>query len=299
MAKLKTRALFSRKTGADKKLKFSIHPLFFVLGIYFAVIGKVFSFVVFTLTALIHELGHSLKAESLGYKLNRIVLMPYGAIVSGETQDMSNIDQIKTAVAGPLVNVVTVIFFVCLWWITPQVYPYTELAVIASLSIATVNLLPAYPLDGGRILLACLSLYMEQKSAYKLVKRISIGIALCILGLFVYSLFSTANVSLLFFSAFILVSNFNKHKDLNYVLIAGLYNFKGIKRGKRIKRIGVSTSTTIKTLLSNFSSGELLECEVFNESLTLVKKLSPDMVVKLITSAQVNETIEQAMRKYL
>ena len=49
------------------KLKFKIHPLFFIVGIYFVAIGKVFSFLVYTLCALIHELGHSLMAQKCGY----------------------------------------------------------------------------------------------------------------------------------------------------------------------------------------------------------------------------------------
>lgn len=302
MAKLKRffdRFNFKKSQGFNRKIKFSVHPLFLVLGIYFAVTGKVFSFLVFTLTALIHELGHSLTAESLGYRLNKIVLLPYGAIVSGETQDMPNIDQIKTAAAGPLVNIVTAIFFVCLWWLVPQIYPYTELAVVASLTLATINLLPAYPLDGGRVLLACLSLYMSQKSAYKLVKRISIGIALCVFGLFIYSLFNTPNVSLLFFSLFIITGNLKRKDGAHYVLIAGLYSFKGIKRGKRVKTIGISASSTIKELLSNFSSGELLECIVFSDDLKVYKRLSPDKVIHLLQSAPINMRVKDAINSYL
>ena len=300
MAKLtKKRPFTLSKNFSGRNISFTIHPLFFVLGIYFALTGKVFSFITFTLTALIHELGHSLKAESLGYKLNKVVLLPYGAIISGETQDMSNVDQIKTAVAGPLVNIVTVIFFVCLWWLFPQIYPYTELCVVASLTLATINLLPAYPLDGGRILLAWLSLYMEQKSAYRLIKRISVCIAAAIFGLFVCSLFNTPNPSLLFFSVFILVGNFSKNKDARYVLIAGLYSFKGITRGKRIKRIGISINSTVKDLLSHFSSGELLECEVFDQNLKLYKTLSPDMVIKLISSAPITLPLKDAINSYI
>ena len=47
-------------------MKFSIHPLFFVFGLYFALTGKVFLFLTATLTALLHEFGHALAAEKLG-----------------------------------------------------------------------------------------------------------------------------------------------------------------------------------------------------------------------------------------
>lgn len=59
-------------------IRLGIHPLFFVFGIYFALTGKVFLFLVYTLTALVHEYGHAVCAERLGYKMNKISLMPYG-----------------------------------------------------------------------------------------------------------------------------------------------------------------------------------------------------------------------------
>ena len=141
------------------KLKFTIHPLFFIFGLYFAFIGKVFSFLVYTLVAVMHEFGHFYASSKLGYKLNRIVLMPYGALISGNLEDVSYKDEALIALAGPLVNTITALFFAGLWWFFPSTYPYTELAFFASISIAIINLLPCHPLDGGRFLSSTLSLF--------------------------------------------------------------------------------------------------------------------------------------------
>ena len=83
------------------KLRLSIHPLFFIFGLYFAITGRVFVFLTYTVVAVIHELGHSVAAARLGYRLNRIVLMPYGAVVSGDIKDLSFRDEIEVALAGP------------------------------------------------------------------------------------------------------------------------------------------------------------------------------------------------------
>lgn len=83
------------------KLKITIHPLFFVFGLYFAFTGKVYSFLLSVLCALIHEFGHFLASERYGYKLSRIVLMPYGAVISGD--DFSPFrysDEIMISLAG-------------------------------------------------------------------------------------------------------------------------------------------------------------------------------------------------------
>ena len=93
------------------KIKVSVHPLFFAFGLYFAFTGKVFSFISFTIVAVIHEIGHSFVAARLGYRLEKITLMPYGCIISGKTQSFSYKDEVKIAFAGPLVNLATVFVF--------------------------------------------------------------------------------------------------------------------------------------------------------------------------------------------
>ena len=161
------------------ELKFKIHPLFIIFGIYFAVMGKVFSFIVYTLSAVIHELGHFFESEKLGYGLNKIVLMPYGALISGDIENVRYVDEIKIAASGPLVNLFIAAFCVAIWWLIPDLYPYTDLIVTANLSIAIINALPCYPLDGGRVLLATLSLFVRRSKAKKIVK-------ILILGVFIY-----------------------------------------------------------------------------------------------------------------
>ena len=66
-----------------------IHPLFYLFGLYYALTGRIFIFIVYTIVALVHELGHSFVAERLGYRLKSIVLMPYGAVIGGETRSPS------------------------------------------------------------------------------------------------------------------------------------------------------------------------------------------------------------------
>ena len=152
------------------RLKFSIHPLFFIFGLYFALTGKVFSFLVYTITAVIHELGHYYQSERVGLTLDKITLMPYGAIIKGDIEGVSYKDECLIAISGPITNFLICIVFVALWWVFPASYPYTELAVNANFFLGVINLLPCFPLDGGRLLLATLSLLFKRKTAKKIVK---------------------------------------------------------------------------------------------------------------------------------
>ena len=80
-------------------------------------IGKTLIFVVYTLSALLHEIGHSIVAGNLGYTLNKITLMPFGAVVRGDIEGLRCVDQIKIAIAGPLLNLAIAFFFIATWWI--------------------------------------------------------------------------------------------------------------------------------------------------------------------------------------
>ncbi len=279
------------------KLKFTIHPLFFLFGIYFAITGKVFSFLAFTLVALIHEAGHSIVAGNLGYKLNRIVLMPYGATISGEQELFSYTDEIKIALAGPIINLFTVIFFVSVWWFVPDTYPYTDLAVFASLSIAIINLLPCFPLDGGRILLATLSIFCQRKTALRIVKACGVLVSLCLFALFIYSCFTYINISLLFFSLFMLLGNVFVSKDNVYVRIFSGFNHQVAEKGREVRRIVVLEDSKVKTLYKFINGSYFIELVVMDRQGKEKYTLPVDKVYKLLEKGKLYLPISSEARR--
>ncbi len=130
----------------------TVHPLFLLFGAATAFTGQLFAFLAATVAAAEHECAHAFAARRFGYSLDRVVLMPYGAVISGDLSGMTPKQELAVCAAGPLVNAVTALFFVALWWLYPETYPYTDVAAQVSLSLAVVNLIPAFPLDGGRVL---------------------------------------------------------------------------------------------------------------------------------------------------
>ena len=262
-------------------LKISVHPLFFIFGLYFALIGKVFSFLAFTFTAAIHEYGHYLASEKAGYKLNKITLMPYGAIISGDLSGLSYKDECKIALAGPLTNAIIALLCVALWWFIPDVYPYTELIVLANASIAIINLLPAYPLDGGRFLYATLCLIMKRKTASIIVKSLGLILSALLLALFIYSCFTTINLTILFFALFTLFGVLFQGKSNRYVKIYSDFTLD-LSKPKQIKRVAVSGDSLIKDLYTVLSSEYYYEILVFcGNKKTAV--LSGEKLINLIT----------------
>ena len=250
------------------KLNFSVHPLFFLFGLYFAATGKVFSFLAFTFTAVIHEAGHAFAAEKLGYKLKNVCLMPYGAVISGDVSGLKLRDEIKIVVAGPLINLLLGLSTLALWWIFPETYPYTELMATANFSLFFVNLLPAYPLDGGRLLLAILSLRLKRKTAGKIARATGVALGAGMAGLFVYSLFSTPNLSILFFAFFMIFGALEVRKENAYFAIAESFSLEKIKRGKEVKTLAITADYTLKRLYPLLSDEYLYRLIVYKADKT-------------------------------
>ena len=272
------------------KLKFTIHPLFFIFGLYFAFVGKVFSFLVYTLVAVMHEFGHFYASSKLGYKLNRIVLMPYGALISGNLEDVSYKDEALIALAGPLVNVITALFFAGLWWFFPSTYPYTELAFFASVSIAIINLLPCHPLDGGRFLSATLSLFIKRNIAVLITRILGVLIGLLILALFVYSCFTQVNFSVLFFACFILVGAIDKNKQNSYIKTLSNFVFT-IKRPTVICEYILPHTATIKTLYTILEAGKYYRFFIMSESGTTLPCIEGKTLENILLTAKPNEKL--------
>ena len=266
---------FFNKNITQKKRRerrFFIHPLFFLVGIWFCFIGKLPLFLISTLVALQHECAHAFAAARLGYKLNKIVLMPFGAVIDGDLSGISLKDEIYVAIWGPLCNLLTAVFFVAWWWLTPTVYAFTDTACYTSLGIALVNLLPAYPLDGGRIFRCTLARALaktqanESKAEAK-AEKICRGVTLMFsAGFFVlFALVSPKNLSLLLFGGFLLLGSFGNKERSTYSRM----DFScqdALKKGVELKRVAVLGTCPIKDVLGFLSRGSYLVLEVYDEN---------------------------------
>ena len=224
----------------NEKTKIVLHPTFFLAGVFYSLTGDLPFFLMTTLVALEHELAHAFASARLGYKLNSIYLMPYGAVIDGDLTDVSLTDEIQVALAGPLCNLFTALAFASLWWFYPISYAYTDTACFLSLSVALVNLLPAYPLDGGRILKCALILKLSRGSkepdrAERKAERICVAITVLLSVLLVFGFLylakrGTPNYSVLGFVFFLLVGCLGKKQDARYLKI-GYSNLSALSRG--------------------------------------------------------------------
>lgn len=272
-------------------MKLTIHPLFFVFGIYFAFTGKVFLFLTFALTALVHEYGHAACAERLGYKMNKISLMPYGAVVNGAIEGLSARDEVIVALSGPFLNLAVCVFFAALWWLIPETYGYTDVAVFSNLSVAALNLVPAYPLDGGRVLCALLSHKIGYKKSLVVARVAGACFGFSLLGLFVWSIFNEVNFSILFFALFLLFGALFKGGESAYIKTYVNRSACLIEGVKESKKLIAAYDITLKQLLTAVNDKSYFELEIVDLKKGVSTFLNRTETQKLLSSYMLYEPI--------
>ena len=174
-----------------------------------AVKGVLFILILFA-CVLLHEFGHALAARAFGIRTPDITLYAIGGVARLNRIPDKPWQELIVAIAGPLVNVViaaVLIFGIHVTAGLQQVEhlesPRIEmLAKVASLNVMLVlfNLIPAFPMDGGRVLRALLAMTMPYARATQIAARIGQGLAI------VFAIFGfLGNPILIFIAMFIFV----------------------------------------------------------------------------------------------
>jgi Zn-dependent protease/predicted transcriptional regulator len=119
------------------------------------IIQAIVAAALFFASLLLHELGHAVQARRDGLEIEGITLWLFGGIAKFKGQFPSAGAEFRIAIAGPLVSLALGVVFVLAAWATPE--PEEVDAVVAwlgyiNLTLLAFNLLPALPLDGGRVL---------------------------------------------------------------------------------------------------------------------------------------------------
>lgn len=239
-------------------MKITIHPLFLAAGLLSALFGGFPVFIICALTALLHECGHIFYAEKLGFECTKISLMPYGAAAVCDIEGISRSDEIKLALAGPAVN-----FFLCvavagLWWFVPQTYAYTDMLFYSNAAMLVLNLLPAYPLDGGRAFKCALSKFLKP-AAVNIVLRV-LGICAASALLCVY-FFAYRNLSLPAVAAMLFFSALQKAPPAQKINFAA----RKKKRGREVKYVILDEDATYKDALRHLDDSRYLVLQIYGE----------------------------------
>lgn len=193
--------------------------LFFILSM---IADNLKTWLILFTMLLIHEFGHILAARKLGYQVSKLTIYPFGCGAEIEHIDHgSTLDEMIIILCGIGTHLFYPVCFVLLQKACLISAAYKEYLIHLNASILCFNLLPIYPLDGGR-LLDCL---MQRYSTYRLGRLFTLFVSLLVL---IYLLITIKNVGAVmavsFLFAQLLISFLDKKKDYHdFMLYRYLY----------------------------------------------------------------------------
>lgn len=200
--------------------------------LFFILLSLNKSIILAFISITLHELAHIVVAKRNGCKFNEFQVHIYGTSAQFiDIEELSKREKIQIYLAGPLVNLAIIFIFFLIGLINNNIIITKIISINFSLLI--FNLLPAYPLDGSRILEIIMSDKILYKQANNIISKISYIIAgvLTIIFIFIFLYDDILNISFLIASIIICLITRSEQKSSMYILMGNIFR----KRNKLLR----------------------------------------------------------------
>ena len=274
-----------------ERLKLKLHFSFYVASAIYLLLGQFVTFLCYFAAMILHEASHFWVAKRLFYRCRQMEISCFGAVLYGDFDCASKRDLVLIALAGPTCNFALALACVSLWWIAPQSYYFTCDFVWANVGMAAVNLMPVYPLDGGKVVCGLLQSKLSKQTSQILVKKAAVILAILLLLVFVIALlYNQFLPSLCLFSVFIFCASTSKGKTA-YQRLSYLQNYtKRMVKGVEKKTLVFDADATVGSVAKRMIGGSLYDVEVWRKG-KLVKRYSFYQLDQILKTANPNDKL--------
>lgn len=243
------------------------------------------SFLLSIFVVFIHELIHYVTARYLGLSGLNIEVHPLGLCLELEKLDDANFkEDLLISLSAPIFNVFLAILF---YWsyINFNCY-YLYILYKSNLIIGIFNLMPALPLDGGRILRDVLCFKTFYRKANEITINFSIIISIFFMILYIF-LFMKGynNFNLGIVSVFIISFSLKEKERVAYIIMAHIVKKKGkfIKKGYiENKSISIHCDNTLLQILSLIDKGKYSIFTVLNDDMEILDSLYENQILEAL-----------------
>lgn len=272
--------------------KLWISPLFLVLLISAWLGGYLELFGAAYCSAMLHELTHVFTARRLKIPVSRIEVMPFGICGRlGVDFIKSPARELLIAAAGPIMSGILAASAHIAAAALPQEYALLIYVRNINAALFMLNLLPALPLDGGRILKAILSEKTGIIRAYNLVLKISRVVVAAVIAASVALLLTCSfNFSLILIGVFLLGSLAAEQKSISMISLKEILYHKNKLKDLgmcRSERLAADSRTAARRFLRSISSHKYYIIDVVGDSGKIIKTVTESQVLEALINKSI------------
>ncbi|PHA00814.1 stage IV sporulation protein FB [Bacillus pseudomycoides] len=236
--------------------KITIHPLFWGIMAIAIFTARFKELLILFFIVFIHELGHAVAAAHYKWRIKQIQLLPFGGVAELDEHGNKPLkEELIVIIAGPIQHVwmlVAAYLSYTTGWMGEDFYHFF---MWNNIIILCFNLLPIWPLDGGKIALNILSYRFPFVQAHNIMMRISIACFIAVLGLQLF--WNSKNVMMWTLLLFLAFSLFQEWKQRRYAFMRFLLErYYGKKREiVKVTAITVEKETSLYHIFTQFRRG--------------------------------------------
>lgn len=227
------------------------HPILFAFVIIAFLTGTFMQMTIIFIIIFWHEMGHYLAARYFKWRITEIMFWVFGGVMkTDENGNQSIKEDVIVTIFGPIQHGIIYVVLSALAYYNLLPSGVIGLAMYYNTLILGFNLLPIYPLDGGKLTFYLLSMLYPYRKAYNIIIGFSIISCLSIILLQIFILPFTLSAILLMM--FILLENRLEWKNRYYTFMRFLINRKVNKRKQVIKKLNVDKDMKLIDVFSLF-----------------------------------------------